>query len=182
MSAPFVAEIRMWTCNFAPTGWALCAGQLMPISQNTALFSLLGTSFGGDGKSTFGPPNLQGNVPIHTDWFSGSGEYPIGALGGVPDVTLLTTEMPAHSHGVQANGTLNSADTADPNNASLASGNWRTSTASGAVATYSAESPDVQLGFNAIGISGGNQPHNNMMPYLTLTFCIALQGIFPQRG
>ena len=77
---------------------------------------------------------------------------------------------------------MNSADTADPNNASLASGNWRTSTASGAVATYSAESPDVQLGFNAIGISGGNQPHNNMMPYLTLTFCIALQGIFPQRG
>src|ERR687885_524666 len=98
MASPFVAEIRMWACNFAPTGWALCAGQLMPISQNTALFSLLGTNFGGDGKSTFGLPNLQGNVPIHTDQFSGGGSYPIGFEAGEASVTMLTSEMPAHSH------------------------------------------------------------------------------------
>ena len=109
MSSPFLAEIRMFPFNFAPAGWAMCNGQLLPISQNTALFSLLGTNFGGDGRSTFGLPNLQGSVPIHTDQFSGGGQFPIGTQGGEQNVTLLQTGMPAHSHFVNADtGVANS--------------------------------------------------------------------------
>lgn len=172
MADQFVAEIRMFPFNFAPTGWALCNGQLMPISQNTALFSLLGTTYGGDGKSTFGLPNLQGSAPMQPGQGTGLSQYDLGQSGGDEMVTLLQSEMPAHSHNLQAS-TLNSQSTLPTNNA-LGRGN--------PVKIYTDTTTSVvQMAPNSIGIAGGGLPHNNMMPYLTLNFCIALNGIFPQR-
>jgi len=185
MSDPFVAEIRIFPFNFAPKGWAFCAGQLLPISQNTALFSLLGTTYGGDGKSTFALPNLQGNVPIHAGQGPGLSLRDLGEIGGETTVTLLQTEIPAHTHVVNAlsaNGT-----------ATVSSGNMlATAAASGGggkiPATFSATfyssntaKATTALSPFALSISGGGQPHNNMMPYLGLNFCIALQGVFPPR-
>lgn len=176
MSAPFVAEIRFWAGNFAPTGWALCAGQLMPISQNTALFSLLGTFYGGDGKSTFALPNLQDTVPVCQGQSSASGtQYFIGEQSGVPYVTLLTTEMPVHTHNLRAY----TGDPADTRNltATVALGNPQPGN------YYNpSNSGLVNMAPQSCGIAGGSQPHNNMMPYLVLTPIIALQGIFPARS
>ncbi len=174
MSSPFLAEIRVFPLNFAPKGWAFCAGQLLSISQNTALFSLVGTFYGGDAKSTFGLPNLQGNVAMHTDQYGGGGQYPIGSESGSDYVTLLTSEMPMHSHVVQCdtgalNTTLSSPSNAVPGNTSPNK-------------IYSATTtPSVSMNPAMIGVAGGSQPHNNMQPYLTLNFCIALQGIYPPR-
>jgi microcystin-dependent protein len=181
MSAPFVAEIRIFGFNFAPTGWAICAGQLLPISQNTALFSLLGTNFGGDGKSTFGLPNLQGNVPIHAGSSGGPGltQYFVGETGGVQTVTLLTSEIPAHSHAFNAD--KGPASSASPQGNFYEQGSFP-GNPGGAVWSYGlATSQPGIINPGTISLTGGNQPHNNMMPYLTLTFCIALQGIFPPR-
>jgi microcystin-dependent protein len=181
MSSPFVAEIRMFPFNFAPRGWAFCAGQLLPISENTALFSLLGTQYGGNGTSNFALPNLKGNVPIHTTQYSGTspfGDFFIGQMGGEQVVTLLASEIPAHSHVVNADtGTANSAS---------ASGNvYKSGRIPGspavAVASYTTATPNTTLNPLTVGIAGGGQPHNNLMPYLTLNFCIALQGIYPPR-
>ena len=175
MSDPFVAEIRIFAGNFAPTGWALCNGQLMPISQNTALFSLLGTTYGGDGKTTFGLPNLQGRAPMQAGQGPGLSLRSLGESGGEQNVTLLQTEIPAHSHGVQsaAGGGL-----PDPTNNVWASG------AKGFGNLYSPSVPasNAQMNPIALSITGGNLPHNNMMPFLSLTFIIALQGIYPPRG
>lgn len=176
MSAPFVAEIRFWAGNFAPTGWALCAGQLLPISQNTALFSLLGTFYGGDGKSTFGLPNLQDTVPVNQGQSSASGsQYFIGEQSGVPYVTLITTEMPVHTHNVMA-------DSQDAGDSRLPATNEVLSV--GAPGNYyaTANTPLSTMAFQTIGTAGGSQPHNNMMPYIVLTPIIALQGIFPARS
>jgi len=175
MSNPFVAEIRIFAGNFAPTGWALCNGQLMPISQNTALFSLLGTTYGGDGKSTFALPNLQGCAPMQPGQGPGLSLRDLGETGGAQTVTLLQTEMPAHTHGVQAASTGGLASPA--NNA------WA-SAIRGRPPVYSASVPasNVQMNPFAVSIAGGSLPHNNMPPYLCLTFIIALQGVFPPRG
>ena len=173
MSDPFVAEIRILACNFAPTGWAMCNGQLLPISQNTALFSLLGTYYGGDGKSTFALPNLQGSAPIHQGQGNGLSLYDLGQTGGSETVTLLQTEMPAHAH--QASGASGNGPTSPANNT------WGTGVGRTPPPTYVNGSPNVTMG-NAISVAGGSQPHNNMQPYLTLNFCIAMQGIFPPRG
>jgi microcystin-dependent protein len=175
MSNPFVAEIRIFCGNFAPTGWAQCNGQLMPISQNTALFSLLGTTYGGDGKSTFALPNMQGSAPMQQGQGPGLSLRDLGEIGGEQSVTLLQTEMPSHSHGVQA---ATGVGANDPTNNAWASG------AKGFGDTYSPfnASTNVQMNPFATSISGGNLPHNNMMPYLGLTFIIALQGVFPARG
>ncbi|MBZ5530007.1 MAG: tail fiber protein [Acidobacteriia bacterium] len=173
MSNQFVAEIRIFAGNFAPTGWALCNGQLMPISQNTALFSLLGTTYGGDGKSNFALPNLQGTAPMQQGQGPGLSLRDLGEVGGEQNVTLLQTEMPAHAHGVQAAA---GTGLADPTNNVWASG------AKGFGSVYSPSSPsNVSMTPAATSIAGGNLPHNNMMPYLCLTFIIALQGIFPPR-
>ena len=174
MANPFVAEIRIFAGNFAPTGWALCDGQLLPISQNTALFSLLGTTYGGDGKSNFALPNLQGSAPLQQGQGSGLSLRDLGEIGGEQTVTLLQTEMPAHTHTVQcvsAGGGTNS-----PQNAVWAGGGR------GAPPMYAPTGNNVPMSPTATSITGGNLPHNNMMPYLGLTFIIALQGVFPPRS
>ncbi|MBD0369758.1 MAG: phage tail protein [Pyrinomonadaceae bacterium] len=174
MSAPFVAEIRMFAGNFAPTGWALCAGQLMPISQNTALFSLLGTYYGGDGKSTFALPNLQGNTPLGQGQGSGLSDYFLGQQAGSPYVTLLQSEMPFHNH--QMGGGFNQADLNGPTPLSV----YTRSTPGNAYMTNSTQNL-TQMNFQMLSVAGASLPHNNMMPYLTVTFIIALQGVFPAR-
>lgn len=170
---PFVAEIRIFPFSIAPTGWAFCDGQLLPISQNTALFSLLGTMYGGDGKSTFALPNLQGAAPLSQGQGPGlSARFP-GDSGGSASVTLLQTEIPVHTHGLRAD-TADLADTSTPNpNASFAQSSGGT--------LYQASSNHA-LAFSALSVAGGSLPHNNMQPYLTFNFCIALQGVFPARG
>ena len=172
MADPFVAEIRIFPFNFAPTGWAFCNGQIMPLSQNTALFSLLGTTYGGDGRSNFALPNLQGSAPMHPGQGPGLSLHDLGEMGGSETVSLLESEVPSHSHALLAD-LLDIADT-----------NVVRSTASFALSSggtlYQAAS-NATLSDQALAPAGGDQPHNNMMPYLTLNFCIALQGVFPPR-
>lgn len=175
MSDPFVAEIRVFGFNFAPRGWAFCDGQLMPISQNTALFSLLGTNFGGNGTSNFGLPNLQGSVPLQQGQGPGLSNYDLGETGGAPAVTLLSTELPPHSH------TLNcSTVTADQTSPV---GDIPAAPPAQRGQNFFAATPGGSPAMNAnlLAPAGGNLPHNNMPPYLTLNFCIALTGIFPPR-
>ena len=170
MADPFVAEIRMFGFNFAPTGWAMCNGQLLPISQNTALFSLLGTFYGGDGKSTFALPDLQGSVPLQPGQGQGLSQYFLGQQAGVQFVTLIQSEMPSHTHTLVA-----SEEVVNANNAGddwFGAGETR----------YATPPPNAQLNFQALSIAGGSLPHNNMMPYLVVNFCIALQGVFPARN
>ncbi|HEY7066455.1 MAG TPA: tail fiber protein [Chloroflexota bacterium] len=168
---PFVAEIRIFPFNFAPKGWAFCDGQILPLSQNTALFSLLGTTYGGDGKSNFALPNLQGSAPMF--WGQGPGLtlHDIGEQSGTPTVTLLQSEMPIHTHTVTASG--RSGTTRVPTNQLVARGNG--------ISAYAPPPVNTSLGPNSVSVAGGSQPHNNMQPYLTLNFCIALQGVFPPR-
>ncbi len=169
---PFVAEIRIFPFSFAPKGWALCNNQLLPISQNTALFSLLGTNYGGDGKSTFALPSLQGNAAMF--WGQGPGltDRAIGEEGGSPSVTLLQSEIPFHTHN------LNTA-AGDPAESNDPTGN---AMARSSLFTYATPGPMVTMSPNALTPTGGSTPHNNMQPYLTLNFCIAMQGVFPPRG
>lgn len=173
MADPFVAEIRIFPFNFAPKGWAWCNGQLMPISQNTALFSLLGTTYGGDGKVTFGLPNLQGSAPIHPGQGPGLSLYDLGEQGGTENVTLLQSEMPIHTHNIRAN----SQDPADVQSPSPSVYLAPSSKGLG----YAPPSTPVQMSPSTVSTAGGGLPHSNMMPYLTLYFNIALQGVFPPR-
>jgi|SRR5579864_2238323 len=174
MSNPFLAEIRIFTGNFAPKGWAQCDGQLMPISQNTALFSLLGTTYGGDGKSNFAIPNLQGCAPMQAGQGPSLTLRDLGETAGEQTVTLLQSEMPAHSHGVQA---TSGGGKSDP------TGNVWASGAKTGPSLYSAnDANNVQMNPFATSIAGGNLPHNNMAPFLGLMFIIALQGVFPARS
>jgi microcystin-dependent protein len=181
MSDQFVAEIRIFPFNFPPTGWAFAAGQLMPISQNTALFSLLGTTYGGDGKSTFALPDLQGNVPMQPGQGQGLSLRDLGEMSGVESITLLTSEIPAHSHTLQASS--QDATTASPTAAYPAKGLWDAGTSGGLAAEFVPSHSGSQnlMNIQQLSPAGGGLPHNNMQPYLTLNFCIALQGIFPQR-
>ncbi len=169
MADPFVAEIRMFGFNFAPKGWAQCNGQLLPLSQNTALFSLLGTFYGGDGKSTFALPDLQGNAPIHEGQGSGLSQYFLGQQGGAQFVTLLQSEMPAHSH--TFNCSEETVNEASLTNFFFGAGETR----------YAAPAAVTQMAPQALSVAGGSLPHNNMMPYLVVNFCIAMQGVFPPR-
>ena len=165
MAEPFLAEIRIFSFGFAPKGWALCNGQLLPINQNQALFSLLGTTYGGDGRITFGLPNLRGQVPIHV----GSG-HTLGEKAGTTSVTINQQSMPQHLHLLQASST--NGDSAFAKNTVLAA----------ALNLYGPPSSLTTLDPTNVTNVGGNQPHNNMMPYLVLNFCIALQGIFPSQS
>jgi microcystin-dependent protein len=180
MSAPFVAEIRIFPINFPPKGWADCSGQLLPISQNTALFSLLGTYYGGNGKTNFALPDLNGHLATHQGQGPGLQEWFLGQSQGSETVTLLDTEMPAHNHGMVAANTQATQVSAD--GAQLAKGIFGGLQAQTQARMYSAGAVNNQLNQAAIGISGSSMPHNNMMPYLTLRYCIAMQGVFPPRG
>jgi microcystin-dependent protein len=169
---PFVAEIRIFPFNFAPKGWAWCDGQLLPLSQNTALFSLLGTTYGGNGKSNFALPDLQGRAPMHPGQGPGLSLHDLGETGGSETVTLLESEIPSHSHAV--NASQGDGLERGPNGQMFATGIG--------VSYYQVPGPLTQLSPNATTPAGGDQPHNNLQPYLTFYFNIALQGVFPPRG
>jgi microcystin-dependent protein len=173
MADPFVAEIRIFPFNFAPKGWAWCDGQLMPLSQNTALFSLLGTTYGGNGKSNFALPDLQGRAPMHPGQGPGLSLHDLGETGGSETVTLLESEIPAHSHAMQAN--------AFPANIQAPSSARALAQSTGGVAYKAPPGTMTTMSPQALGPAGGDQPHNNLMPYLTFYFNIALQGVFPPR-
>ena len=175
MSNPFLAEIRIFTAGFAPKGWAQCDGQLMPISQNTALFSLLGTTYGGNGTSNFALPNLQGCAPMQAGQGPGLSLRDLGETAGEQTVTLLQTEMPAHGHTVQA--------ASDTTQFTPVGNAWGTGQ-KGFGNVYAASNPQTNVQMNPFGtsIAGGSQPHNNMQPFLGLMFIIALQGVFPARS
>jgi microcystin-dependent protein len=177
MSNPFLAEIRIFPFIFAPKGWAFCDGQILPISQNTALFALLGVTYGGDGKSTFALPNLQGSAPLHPGQGPGLSLYDLGESGGVQNLTLLQSELPQHSHFVNAD--KGSASSGSPAGGIFKSG-IHPGNPAGAVWLYNGGPADTPI--QGVGVAGGDLPHNNMMPYLTLNFCIALQGVFPPRS
>lgn len=173
MGTPYIGEIRLFAGSFAPTGWAFCNGQLMPISENDALFTLLGTTFGGDGQETFGLPDLRGRVPIHK-----SANFIVGEAAGTESVTLTTQQIPVHNHVGLA--TASNGSQASPVGAVLAQ-----PATTGQVIdpkAYSTDPPVVQLPAQAIGPVGGSQPHENMQPYLVVSFIISLYGIFPQQN
>ena len=172
---PFVAEVRIVPFNFAPKGWAFCDGQLMPISQNTALFSLLGTFYGGDGKSTFALPDAQGRGVMHPGQGQGLSLHDLGEIGGSETVTLLTAEMPAHNHNLQ--GSNSNASTSNPASQTVLARSF-------GGFSYKADPPGsvAAMAFESLTPAGGDLPHNNLMPYLTMNFVIALQGVFPPRN
>jgi microcystin-dependent protein len=172
MSEPLIGEIRMFAGNFAPRGWAFCNGQLIAISQNTALFSLLGTTYGGDGRTTFALPDLRGRVPLHAGNGPGLSNYPLGQRGGVEQVALSIEQMPNHSHTLMAASVP--ADALSPADRTLATPEE--------TPIYSASEPNVVLAKTAIAPTGSSQPHENRPPYLTVNYIIALFGIFPTRS
>lgn len=169
MADPFVAEIRIFPFNFAPTGWAFCNGQLISISQNTALFALLGTVYGGDGKSTFALPDLEGRAPMHPGQGQGLSLRDLGETSGAEAITLLQSEIPVHTHSLVAVNTTSLST--NPTNNFPAKATMYSKTATNL----------VNMAPQALAPAGGSLPHNNMQPYLTLNFCIAMQGVFPQR-
>jgi len=171
MADPFVAEIRIFPFNFAPKGWAWCDGQLLPLSQNTALFSLLGTTYGGNGKSNFALPDLQGRAAMHPGQGPGLSLHDLGETGGSETVTLLETEIPAHAHTLSTSE--RPADSLNPGTLSPGTGNNMYAAVAGA--------PLISAAPESLAPAGGDQPHNNMQPYLTFYFCIAMQGVFPPR-
>jgi microcystin-dependent protein len=182
MSTPFVAEITIFAFNFAPKGWALCQGQLLPISQNTALFSLLGTMYGGDGKSTFALPNLQDQTAVSFGQGTGLSQYFQGEQIGVDTVTLLTTEIPAHNHLFNANTSPGTVVDASNNQLGVGQGGTKQNSYNANIFSTATNLATTGLSPNAVSFTGQSSPHNNMQPYLTLNFCIAMQGVFPPRG
>jgi microcystin-dependent protein len=174
MADPFVAEIRIFPFNFAPRGWAWCDGQLLPLSQNTALFSLLGTTYGGNGKSNFALPDLQGRAPMHPGQGPGLSLHDLGETGGSETVTLLESEMPSHSHAVM---TINT-----PANVKLPGPDVGLARSAGGSAYIASNTGLQAMAPETLAPAGGDQPHNELQPYLTFYFNIALQGVFPPRG
>jgi len=170
MAEPFVAEIRIFAGNFAPRSWAFCNGQLLPVSQNTALFSLIGTTYGGDGRSTMALPNLEGRAPMHPGRGPGLTARRLGQRGGVETVTLTEAQLPNHSHTMT--GTDRDVDDNKPGGALYGAGSFQ----------YQNASNLVQMNEAMLPATGGSQPHNNMQPYLTINFIIALQGLYPSRS
>jgi len=171
MSEPFVGEIRMFAGNFAPRGWAFCDGQLLAVSQNDALFSLLGTVYGGDGRTTFGLPDLRGRLPIHAGTGPGLSPRRLGAKGGAESVTLTNNQLPSHSHGYH--GTTSAGGQASPG------GNIAASRVNDPL--YVEDATSVNMSTNAISTTGGSRSHTNLMPFLCVNFIIALVGIYPSR-
>lgn len=176
MATPFIGEIRMWAGNFAPRGNALCNGQLISIAQNTALFSILGTTYGGNGTTVFGLPNLQSRAPMHSGNGPGLTPRVLGELGGAENVTLLPTQMPAHNH--QALGQTGLGGQTSPAGATWAT----TGTSRMPVPLYAQAPSNTTMNPLALAQTGSGQPHNNMPPYLVINFIIGTQGIFPSRN
>jgi microcystin-dependent protein len=172
MGIPYVGEIRMFAGNFAPAGWMLCQGQTLPISENEVLFQLIGTTYGGDGETTFNLPDLQGRVPIHAG-SGGGGTYTLGERAGVESVTLTTQQIPAHNHPASCRG-------ADSNAGSPQNAIWAKNGTNQTI--YSNVAPATNMNAAAIGASGGSQPHENMMPFLAINFIISLFGVFPTQN
>jgi microcystin-dependent protein len=170
MSQPYVGEIRMFGGNFAPAGWMFCEGQQLPISEYETLFNLIGTTYGGDGQSTFNLPDLRGRIPVHMGTGAGS-TYTLAQSAGVETVTVSVPQMPSHNHPYLASTTNGNAPSPASNVAA----------ASTVVKIYIAESPDANMGPNSIGSTGGSQPHNNFQPYLCIDFIISLFGVFPSQ-
>jgi microcystin-dependent protein len=166
VSQPFIGEIRMFAGNFAPAGWAFCNGALLPISENTALFNLIGTTYGGDGQTTFALPDLRGRIPVH----QGAG-FDVGANGGLEQVTLTTAELPSHAHAAPAQS--NAGGQPSP-----ANGVWATVSTQ---TVFSSAGPTAAMNPACIGVAGGSQPHENRMPYLAMNFILSLFGIFPTQ-
>ena len=175
MSEPFIAEIRIFAGNFAPRGWAFCNGQLLPVAQNTALFSLVGTTYGGDGRSTFGLPDLQGRAPLHPGQGPGLASRRLGERGGQAAVTLTENELPGHGHGDIR------ASSGGPDNTSPQGAIWAGDRRSRA-RQYSDGAADVRMAPEALQTAGGSQPHNNRQPVLGINFIIALVGLYPSRS
>lgn len=184
MSEPFIAEIKIFAGNFAPRGWAFCDGQILPISQNTALFSLIGTTYGGDGRTTFALPDLRSRVPVHVGTGAGLSTYRWGQRGGVENVTLTQLEMPSHTHAMQSTGKMlaesRNGSSDDPAGNMLAAGSniYRPNTPRDDVEM----DPAMLQVTTTAGNAGGNQPHTNVQPYLAMYYIIALIGIFPSRS
>jgi microcystin-dependent protein len=174
MSDPFLGEIRNFGFNFAPKGWALCTGQVLPISQNTALFSLVGTSYGGNGTTTFQLPNMQGCIPVGEGSGAGLSPYVIGEAGGAATVALVAANLPAHTHTLPASATAGRISM--PTASSVLGATGR-----GVAGAYAASGGST-MAAPSVGSAGSGSPHNNMMPYLVTNYCIALQGIFPSRN
>jgi microcystin-dependent protein len=168
MASPFLGQIQPFGFNFAPRGWAMCNGQILSIAQNTALFSLLGTTYGGNGQTTFALPDLRSRVPIHMGQGPGLSQYVLGQVAGDETVTLSTAQIPPHQHGVGATGTFT---TKNPGGQVPAPGG-----------AYGSPPDETTMEANMVRPTGGGQPHTNIQPYLTLNFCIALEGIFPSRN
>lgn len=164
MAQPYVGEIRMFAGNFAPAGWMFCSGQILPISENETLFQLIGTTYGGDGQSTFALPNLQSRVPLHQ-----GGGFTLAQTGGVENVTLTASQMPSHTHPMVASG--NPASGASPTSAIMGTSSQAT--------MYFSDPPPLNMNTQNIGLVGGNQPHTNMQPYLAINYILSLYGIFP---
>jgi microcystin-dependent protein len=173
MSSPFIGQIMLVPYNFPPRGWAFCQGQILPIAQNTALFALLGTTYGGNGQTTFALPDLRGRVPISSGQGPGLSNYSLGQLAGTENTTLTVNQMPAHNHTIGASG--EDGNSANPANRRLAA-----ATGSPPPSIYSNAAADTNL--QPTGNTGGSQPFSILQPYLTLNYCIALQGIFPSRN
>ncbi len=174
MGTPYIGEIRMFAGNFAPAGWELCEGQLLSISENEALFTLIGTTYGGDGQSTFALPDLRGRLPVHQGSGPGVSNRVIGETGGTETVTLTTSQIPAHSHVPQA---VTTTGQADPTNRI-----WAASPNSAPVYAVGPVSPDAPMSNGLVGTVGGSQPHENMQPYLCVSFIISLYGIYPSQS
>lgn len=172
MGQPYVGEIRLFAGNFNPNGWEFCNGQTLSIAQFEVLFVLIGTTYGGDGITTFALPNLQSRVPVHQGTNSFGTPYALGQNGGVESVTLSTNQIPSHTH--TANALTSSASTTSPTENLLAAGQG--------IDVYSTQAPDVAMAPGAIGVAGGSQPHNNLQPYLSLSFIISLFGVFPTQN
>jgi microcystin-dependent protein len=178
MSEPFIGEIRMFGGNFAPKDWAFCNGQVLAISSNTALFSILGTMYGGNGTTTFGLPNLQGAAPLHAGQGPGLTPRAIGEPGGVAQVTLVTPELPSHTHAVMADPAAEAKQASPVAHVAGVAGELRA-----AAKIYSDITSGLQpMNAQVLAPAGGNQPHNNMPPYLAVSFIISLRGLFPPRG